>query len=167
MIPAQKLLCAFVYGASAAGKCGPKSELEKEVYESSLLDCIKNNGLLFPEAELKKYNPKLMGMIKSQGIRDYIYKGHLLVISPTPSCAVHFYNVDRIEDNKISGTNILIPSKKQLSVLEGLEIPKKDDVVSVHWNYMLEIVTDCAELPEYKKIAKEYFDDFGKLMKKC
>jgi hypothetical protein len=78
---------------------------------------------------------------------------------------VNYYKVIDVSGGEVTGRNLFLGIEKQLFLLGGLEIPKRGDVVSGHWNYMLEVVDDWPELPKYQDIAKQYFETLKQLRK--
>ncbi len=181
MIDDKKLLCAFIYSAYDSGYCGLElNRKEKQHYMEFYKKFIKTTGY-FPDKEIRKTQSKMIGIIDNTNIRDYVYHGHIDIVKtriskatkkdfsssiksagslfPAISCPVAFYEVTKTTDHGISGRNLFLPKlERDLTILDGLEHPKIGDIVSGHWDYFLENITEWKELDKYKKIYKNYVD---------
>lgn len=179
MIDDKKLLCAFIYAAYESGYCKIMLSAEEKQERMRLYEVYVQNGDYFPEKEIQGAHKKMMDSVNSTNIRDYIYRGHLDVIkseieettgksfeeiikfnqlirNAALNCAVNFYEVVRLEDHVIIGKNLFSKQEKRLFVLNGLETPHIGDIISGHWDYLLETVTEWEDLEKYTTVAKEH-----------
>ena len=180
MIDDKKLICAFIYSAYESGYCGLVLDPEiKEKHKQLYKDYIKK-GDYFPKKEIDETQKKMMDSVSNLGIRDYIYRGHFnivrerieqettssfteavkspLIRNPAINCSINYYRVKEINGNEIMGENILYKSMKKLKRLGGLEIPKIDNIISGHWDFMLEIVGNWRGLKKGLVIANDYYN---------
>jgi len=150
------------------------------------LEIFKHNKMLVSEiAKLAQTTEKeVVGKI-SDYAREYIYDTHLYVVRDklknysnnlhalvesnklmreiALSCPVMYYQVLGLhgESHKIFAENLFLPEiRKELKWFPGLERPEVGDIVSAHWNQMLEII-DITMFSESLKKLWAYLEEFG------
>ena len=178
MIAEKKLLCAFIYSAYASGYCGLRlAREEKERHMQLYLDYLKKEQY-YPAKEIEETQQEMMDSIKRTSIRDYIYNGHFDVVrnriatethqtfedavkSPiicmtALRCAANFYLVIQANNSTIIAQNLFLPEKKELTRLEGLELPSVGEIVTGHWNYLLERTNDWELAKKYQKYSEDH-----------
>ncbi len=178
MISKEKLLCAFVYSAYESGYCGLMLGQEKKQEHMELFKKYLQDESYFPKSEIDETQKVMMDSVYNNGTKDYIYARHLdiikkrieketkqkfekaiksdLILHAALSCPVFFYEVIESDGSTVTGRNLFLPQKKKLTILEGLEKPVKGDIISGHWNYFLETVTDWDQLEKYKEHVESY-----------
>jgi len=179
MIDPKKLICAFIYSAYASGYCGLRLPPEtKKAHQSLYLDFLAN-GTYYPQKEIEETQEKMMQSVNSSSVQDYIYLGHLDVVAQrieeethstfqeavnnpmiraaAMRCPVNFYDVESVRGNVISARNLVLPKlHRDLILLGGLEIPKRGDIVSSHWDYFLEVLPRSEKLDKYVSAFRKY-----------
>lgn len=179
MIDDKKLICVFIYSAYESGYCGLMLDPETKEKHKQLYRNYIEKGIYFPKEEIDETQKKMMDSISNTGIRDYVYRGHFevvrerieeeatssfieavkspLICNSAINCPISYYEVMDTDGNEIMGKNILYNSRKKLRILKGLEIPKVKDIVSGHWEFMLEIVSNWNNLEENLATANNYY----------
>jgi hypothetical protein len=180
MIDEKKLLCAFIYSAYQSGYCGLKLGRDVKEKHMKLYKDYLSHGGYYPEKEIEETQKKMMDSISTSSIRDYLYRGHFevvrgrieketgikfedavkshMILLSSLSCPVNLYEVIAANDSFVVGKNLFFPGEKNLMLLNGLEKPNIGDIVSGHWNYFLEKVSDWEDFEKYKQYAKEHID---------
>lgn len=179
MIDEQKLLCAFTYSAYASGYCGLTiTQEQKKQYMEQYENYIKT-GQNFPEEAIELTREK-MRSVDITDPRDYIYSGHFkivmkriaeetgkdfytaiknpMILMPAINCPANFYKVCAVRRNKVVGNNSVTGKKKELTILDGLEIPKPGQIISSHWDYEMEVIDDALLLKKYIPRVRAYLD---------
>lgn len=164
MIEDKKILCAFIYGAYASKLCGMHLKEKRERLTELCLDYIKH-GIHFPKSDIISTAGDVTNAFKGGGIRNYIYREHYYIVRDKNlppetrlDCFTNFYEVFEVEEGAAIGENIFRERKKgNLIILPGLETPERGDIISSHWDHMLEIVSEWPGFEKFKKIAKKQF----------
>jgi hypothetical protein len=185
MIDEKRLLCAFIYSAYESGYCGlalnpdPKKSAEISEQHKALYLSYLENEQNYPEQEIASTQQKMSDSIKHSGVRDYIYRGHFEVVVerikeetgieftgikhssmalfPAKFCPINYYQVLEVENNKMKGKNLISNKTTNLKLLRGLERPNIGNVVSSHWGFMLEVVSDWNDFNKYFQFAENYY----------
>ncbi len=179
MIDNKKLLCTFIYSAYESGYCKLNiGQEEFEKYKKMYLDYI-SEGKYYPQGEIENSHKEMMDLVNQLGVRNYIYIKHFEVIktdieketglsfqealkdrmtlNTAQSCPVNLYRITRVNGAIITGENLVLKISKKLKILKGLERPNLRDIVSGHWDFMLEILEDPEEISRYKDTARNYY----------
>lgn len=178
MINDKKLLCAFIYSAYESGYCGLNLSDQVKREHMSLYSHFIENGKYFPEKEISTTQGKMRNLVNSSSIRDYVYAGHIDVVTqrieeetkmslqsaikspiiflPAYRCPVNFYKVIETKKDSIIVKSLSSRDERTLNILKGLEEPIVGNIISGHWNYFLEIVKDTEDFERYKKISESY-----------
>jgi len=186
MINSKKLLAAFIFSANSSGFCNPNVKEPIKKAQSALLEKFILNEHYFPDQEIEKTHVELKEKIKKHGTRKYIYQNHLekikndletisgipfleaiknkLFLQKATNCSVNLYKVLELNENEITGKHLQRDIKKTLTILPGLEVPARGDIVSGHWGHYLEVMGDRM-VPKYESIFESinnYFNDIRK-----
>lgn len=179
MINEKKLICAFIYSAYESGYCGLMLDLQTREKHKKIYREYVEAEKYFPKREIEETQREMMDSIQNTGIRNYIYEGHFkivkerieedtnqpiaravkspLILNPTINCPINYYKVKTIHGDEIIGENLIYKIEKRLRILNGLERPNVGEIVSGHWNFMLEVVSDWQDLTKYLDLAREYY----------
>ena len=179
MIDDKKLICAFIYSAYESGYCGLMLDLQTREKHKGLYRKYVETGKYFPQKEIEETQKEMMDSIQNTGIRDYIYGRHFkivkerieeetnqdflsvikspLILNSAINCPINYYKIKTISGDEIVGENLIYKIEKRLRILNGLEKPNIGEIVSGHWNFMLEVVSDWQDLTRYLILAKEYY----------
>lgn len=177
MIEDKKLLSAFIYGAYTGGFCAHcMDKNEKTIFLLNLKNFLKGN-IDFPKERIIN-SRGMIGRMDFSKIRDYIYTDHYQntikgielefqkpfseIVGPrkiflADECSTSFYRVKRVGEDTITGEHTFKKTIKPLKRLEGLEVPKIGEIVSAHWDHMMEIPPK-KELPKYLETNQKYFE---------
>jgi len=189
MISDRKLISAFIYSAYKSGYCGLNLGIKTKQEHMNLYKNFIKGDSYFPRSEIDATQKKMMDLVESSGVRDYIYGGHLDVIKdriskstgkdfenavmdnlnllPAMSCPVLFYEVIKTNEKSVIGRNLSLRKlEKELYVLDGLEKPKVGDIISGHWDGFLEIVEDWDDFEKYKIISERYISSLKRISSK-
>jgi hypothetical protein len=178
MIDEKKLLCAFIHSAYEGGYCGlmlgkERRESHKQIYADFIAG---RTG--YPETEIRETQQEMMGLVDARGVREYVYCGHLgivigrieretglkfdeavrnaMVLNAAMRCPVSFYQIVNVKEGSVVGKHLVLGLEQRLNLLDGNEMPKVGDIVSGHWNEVLEIV-DSDGLKKYQPEIVKYF----------
>lgn len=179
MIDEKKLLCTFIFSAYESGFCGLMLSKEEREAHKELYTAYVKNGTYYPQTEISNTQKKMMDEVANSSIRDYIYNGHFQVVQTriedmaqkslaeikeskpllvaAKLCPINIYEVLSTNNESLVGRNIYSNKQLALKILEGLETPTVGDLVSGHWNYFLEIITDWEGLGNHKMISSKYY----------
>ncbi len=149
------------------------------------LEIFKNNPLLIDEiARLAQTTKEKVLGRTLEYVRQYVYAKHLYVVEEKLkktygnnladivkknkvargiafNCPVMYYQVFDISSNGLIVENLFLPEiKKQIISLPGLEKPERGDIVSAHWNHMLEVI-DVTVFKEELRIVYDYLMALG------
>ena len=152
-------------------------------------DFIENKEY-FPKKEIIETQPKMMGKIDLSNPRDYFYLEHIqavveriekesgsslekaigpedsLIRQPAVYCPVNFYEVIEVNQDSLKGKQLFTNLKKELIILKGLENPEIGNIVSGHWNYLLEVVDHLPGVSKYLQKAKDHLELIRSIIKK-
>lgn len=183
MINDKKLLCSFIYSAYASGYCGFRLDREKKKRHMSLyLKYIKGNSY-YPQKEINETQKEMLEFVKITSVRDYIYGKHpdivkkriedevgrkfkeiirssQLIKAIALNCVVRLYRIIDVQENSVSVEDIISGlEEKPLLRLSREEKINKNDIISGHWDYMLEKINpESKRIKDYKEELKKYYD---------
>ena len=170
MIDEQILLCAFAYAEyESDNNTSLLCREQKQEYMNFCTEYIKTQQN-YPEQAIEPMLQR-MKLLNISDPRDYVYSGHFrtiinsiekktrkgfyksvknpLVMRIAMNCPANLYNVISVRKNQIIGQNMITKRKNELTTLDGLEIPKPNQIISGHWNYSLEIIKEGILLRKY------------------
>lgn len=190
MIDENKLVCAFIYSAYSSGYCGLLLKPEQKASHMRLYQEFIKNSKYYPKSEIEESQKEMVDAINVSSVRDYIYDKHYegvinrikeeigeegsdkllstirksnIFYYAAISCSINFYEVLEVGKEKIKTINLFFKNKKELILLDGLEIPSKGNIISGHWDYYLERIDNLDKKEIY---IKNFMDYFSKITKK-